>query len=300
MTGEKRLHRKQKREEREFYFFISPWLMGFLFLTLAPMLACIILSFARWNIITPPEWVGFDNYKELMHDPLFWKSLGVTSTFVLSSVVLKLAASLLVAMFLNQKVRAIGLFRTIFYLPTILPIVASSMLWKWIFFPNGLLNFFVTKLGLSPQNWLANEKLALPSLILMSFWGFGASMIIFLAGLQSIPQYLYEAAQIDGAGWWSKFWNVTFPMLSPVIFFNLVMGFIGSFKVFAPGYLITDGGPHYATLFYVLYLFRNAFEYFNLGYASALGWILFFIIMAFTLLIIKSSPFWVYYEAERR
>lgn len=295
-----KLSKRDKREEREFYFFISPWLMGFLFLTLGPMLASIVLSFSRWNIITPPEWVGLGNYKEMVYDPLFWKSLGVTSTFVFSSVLLRLAASLMVAMLLNQKVKAIGLFRTIFYLPTILPIVAASMLWKWIFFPNGLLNFFVTKLGFPPQEWLTNEKLALPSLILMSFWGFGASMIIFLAGLQGIPQYLYEAAQIDGAGWWSKFWNVTFPMLSPVIFFNLVMGFIGSFKVFTPGYLITDGGPHYATLFYVLYLFRNAFEYFNLGYASALAWILFIIIMVFTLVIVKSSAAWVYYEAERR
>jgi len=295
-----RLSQRQKREEREFYFFTSPWFLGFLFLAIGPMIASIILSFAKWNIITPPKWVGLANYRELVTDPLFWKSLTVTSIFVFSSVGLKLFASLLIAMLLNQKVKAIGLFRTIFYLPTVLPIVASSMLWMWIFFPQGLLNFFVTRVGFPPQNWLTNENLALPSLILMSFWGFGRSMIIFLAGLQGIPQYLYEAAHIDGAGPWSRFWHVTVPMLSPVIFFNLVMGIIGSFQIFTPGYLITDGGPHNATLFYVLYLFRNAFEYFNMGYASALAWVLFFIIMAFTLLIVRSSALWVYYEAGQR
>lgn len=295
-----KLSQRQKREEKEFYFFTSPWFLGFLFLALGPMIASIILSFAKWNIITPPKWVGLANYKELLKDPLFWKSLTVTSIFVFGSVGLKLFASLLVAMLLNQKVKVIGLFRTIFYLPTVLPIVASSMLWMWILFPQGLLNFFVTRLGLPPQNWLTNENLALPSLILMSLWGFGRSMIIFLAGLQGIPQYLYEAAHIDGAGPWSRFWHVTVPMLSPVIFFNLVMGIIGSFQIFTPGYLITDGGPHNATLFYVLYLFRNAFEYFNMGYASALAWVLFFIIMAFTLLIVKSSALWVYYEAGQR
>lgn len=290
---------RERREAREFYLFISPWLIGFVVFTAGPMLASALLSFAEWDVITPPRWVGLDNYRALVRDPLFWKSLGVTATYTLISVPLHLTVSLAVAVLLNQKVRGLGVFRTIFYLPTVLPGVASLMLWMWIFFPDGLLNAFTGLFGMAPKAWLADERLALPSLIAMSMWGYGSTMLIFLAGLQEIPKHLYEAAEIDGCGRWSKFVHITLPMLSPVIFFNAVTSMIGTFQVFEAGYIATQGGPNNATLFYLLYLFRNAFEYFQMGYACALAWVLFWIIMALTLLVVKSSAAWVYYEGRR-
>ncbi len=290
---------RERRETREFYLFVSPWLIGFLIFTAGPMLASVVLSFAEWDVITPPKWVGLDNYRMLAHDPLFWKSLGVTATYTLVAVPLHLTISLAVAILLHQKVRGLGVFRTIFYLPTVLPGVASLMLWMWIFFPDGLLNAFTGLFGIAPKAWLADERLALPALITMSMWGYGSTMLIFLAGLQEIPQHLYEAAEIDGCGRWSKFLHITLPMLSPVIFFNAVTSMIGTFQVFEAGYIATQGGPNNATLFYLLYLFRNAFEYFRMGYACALAWVLFGIIMALTLLVVKSSAAWVYYEGKR-
>jgi len=204
-----------------------------------------------------------------------------------------------VAILLNQRVRGLGIFRTIFYLPTVLPGVASLMLWMWIFFPDGLLNVITGLFGVAPKAWLSDERLALPSLIAMGMWGYGATMLIFLAGLQEIPQHLYEAAEIDGCGRWAKFIHITLPMLSPVIFFNAVTSMIGTFQVFEAGYIATQGGPNNATLFYLLYLFRNAFEYFQMGYACALAWVLFWVIMGLTLLVVKSSAAWVYYEGKR-
>ena len=290
---------RERREAREFYLFISPWLLGFLIFTAGPMLASALLSFAEWDIITAPKWVGLDNFRALWRDPLFWKSLKVTAIYTLVSVPLHLAASLGVAVLLNQKVRGLGVFRTIFYLPTVLPGVASLMLWMWIFFPDGLLNVITGLFGMAPRAWLADEHLALPSLIAMSMWGYGAQMLIFLAGLQEIPQHLYEAAEIDGCGRWSKFIHITLPMLSPVVFFNGVTAMIGTFQVFEAGYIATQGGPNNATLFYLLYLFRNAFEYFQMGYACALAWVLFWVIMGLTLLVVRSSAAWVYYEGKR-
>lgn len=290
----------RKKESREFYLYIAPWLFGFFFITFGPMIASIFLSFTRWDIITSPKWIGIDNFKELLFDdPLFWKSLKVTALYSFVVVPLQLTTSLLVAILLNQKIKAMGLFRTIFYLPTVLPVVASTMLWMWLYFPDGLINYFLGKFGVAQHAWLMEERFAIWGLIVMSLWGFGTSMIIFLAGLQGIPQTLYEACTIDGANWWSKFWHVTIPMLSPIIFFNFVMGVIGTFQVFTQGYIMTKGGPNHSTLFYVLYLYQNAFEYLRMGYASAMAWILFFILMSLTLLIIKSSSFWVYYEAKR-
>jgi len=290
-----------RREERDFYIFTSPWWLGLILFVIGPMVASIVISFTKWDIITPPKWVGFQNYVHMFkEDPLFWKSLRVTAVYTFVLVPVQLTLSMLVSILLNQKVRMLGLFRTIFYLPTVLPIVASSLLWLWILSPEGILNFFVGLLGIPPQNWLTSERLALPSIMLMSLWGsFGTSMIIFLAGLQGIPHSLYEAAEIDGSGAWGKFRHITLPMLSPVIFFNFVMGTIGTFQVFTQGYLLTDGRPNNATLFYVLYLYRNGFEYLRMGYASALAWVLFVIILAVTLLIIRSSTMWVYYEAQR-
>jgi multiple sugar transport system permease protein len=291
----------QKKEAREFYFFTSPWWLGLVVLVIGPMIASILISFTRWDIISSPVWVGIDNYKELFtEDPIFWKSLKVTLIFTLVLVPVQLVLSLLVAILLNQKVKGMSVYRTMFYLPTVLPVVASSMLWLWIFYPQGLLNFFLSVFGIPAQQYLTNEHLALPAIMLMCLWGgFGTNMIIFLAGLQGIPRSLYEAAEIDGASIWMKFKKITFPMLSPVIFFNFIMGVIGTFQVFTQGYLLTDGKPNNSTLFYVLYLYRKAFEYLEMGTASAMAWVLFVIIMAATAVIMKTSSSWVYYEGQK-
>jgi multiple sugar transport system permease protein len=293
--------KSQKREAREFYLFTSPWALGFVLFVIGPMIASILISFSHWDVITAPEWAGLDNYKTLLfNEPLFWKSMKVTLIFTLILVPLQLILSLLVAILLNQKVIGMPVYRTMFYLPTVLPVVASSMLWLWILYPQGLLNFFISLLGIPPQEFLTNESLALPSIMLMSLWGsFGSSMIIFLAGLQGIPRTLYEAAEIDGASIWQKFKKITFPMLSPVIFFNFIMGVIGTFQVFTQGYMMTDGKPNNSTLFYVLYLYRKAFEYLEMGTASAMAWILFIIILGITALILRSSSYWVFYEGQK-
>ncbi|MDZ7373323.1 MAG: sugar ABC transporter permease [candidate division KSB1 bacterium] len=290
-----------RKEERDFLLFSSPWWIGLALFVIGPMIASVIISFTQWDIITPPKWVGLRNYLRLFRDdPLFWKSLRVTAVYTFVLVPLQLALSLAVSVLLNQKVKFLGLFRTIFYLPTVLPVVASALLWLWILNPEGILNFFVGLLGIPRQNWLTDERLALPSIMLMSLWGsFGTSMVIFLAGLQGVSPSLYDAARIDGAGSWACFRHVTLPMISPVLFFNFVMGVIGTFQVFTQGYLLTDGRPNNSTLFYVLYLYRSGFEYLKMGYASAMAWVLFVIILAVTLLILRSSSLWVYYEVQR-
>jgi|YelNatPaOPRAMG01_1025707.scaffolds.fasta_scaffold00043_14 multiple sugar transport system permease protein len=289
------------REEKDFFLFSSPWWLGLVLFVIGPMIASIVISFTQWDIITAPKWVGLRNYIRLFRDdPLFWKSLRVTAVYTFVLVPLQLVLSLLVSVLLNQRVRGLGLFRTLFYLPTVLPVVASALLWLWILNPEGILNFVVGLFGIPRQNWLTDERLALPSIMLMSLWGtFGTSMVIFLAGLQGVPESLYDAARIDGANWWARFRYVTLPMISPVVFFNFLMGVIGTFQVFTQGYLLTDGRPNNSTLFYVLYLYRSGFEYLKMGYASAMAWVLFAIIFVLTLLILRSSSLWVYYEVNR-
>jgi len=289
------------KEAVEGYLFVSPLLVGLLFLSLGPMVASLAISFCKYDLFTAPKFCGFGNYRELLSDPLFWKSLKVTVTYSVISVPLGSCLSLAVALLMNQKVRGIAIFRTIYYLPAVVSGVAVALLWMWIFDPSyGLGNVLLRAFGLPALQWLASPKTALLSLILMSFWGIGGGMVIYLAGLQSVPQHLYEAAEIDGANLWHKFRHVTVPMLSPVIFYNLIMGIIGSFQVFTQAFVMTNGGPVNSTLFYVLYLFRQAFNYYHMGYASAMAWILFAIILALTLLVFRSSALWVYYEGERR
>ena len=293
--------------ERIGLLFASPWLIGFGIFGLFPIVASAFFSFCRYNIVRPPRFIGLENYHLLLfEDPLFWKSLYNTLFFTAFSVPLSLVFSLSLAMLLNQKLRGIAVFRTIFYMPSVIGGVATIMMWLWVFNPDyGLLNSFLRwVLGLfgaravELPKWLLDEKWAKPALILMSLWGAGGAMLIFLAALQNVPESLYEAADIDGAGRWRKFLNITVPQISPTIFFNLVMGVIGSFQVFAQAFLMTAGGPNKATLFYVLYLYQKAFQDLQFGYASALAWILFAIIMVFTLLILRSSKLWVYYESE--
>ena len=287
-----------RRETRTFYLLISPWLVGFLLFVLGPMLASLFISFTKWDLLSPARFVGLQNYEKMLtRDPLFWQSLKVTAIYTSIYVPMELAGGLILALLMNQKLRFVGVFRTIYYLPSVLPGVAFVVLWMWILHPNvGLINTLLSYIGIDGPRWLADPGWALPALLMMSLWGLGRSMVIYLASLQGIPRHLYEAAAIDGANAWHSFWKITLPMLTPTIFFNLVLSVISTFQTFTSAFVATDGGPLDSTLFYVLYLFRQAFQYFNMGYASALAWILFLLILILTLLIIRSSGRWVYYE----
>ncbi|MDP4503315.1 carbohydrate ABC transporter permease [Nonomuraea turcica] len=274
-----------------------PAILGFLIFTIGPMAASAFFSLTDWTIGASPSFVGLDNYTAMARDELFWKSLTTTTYYTLGSVPLVLIVSFAVAMLLNEKVRGLAIWRTIFYLPTLVPAIANVVLWIWIFNPDfGLLNSLLRQGGLPGSQWIYAESTAVPSLIIMSTWGFGNTMVIFLAGLQGVPRHLYEAVSIDGGGPWRRFWHVTLPMMTPTIFYNLVVGVVGTFQVFNQAYVMTEGGPNHATLFYVYYLFRKAFTDSEMGYASALAWTLFMIIMVVTFLMFRNARRWVYYE----
>jgi multiple sugar transport system permease protein len=255
------------------------------------------LSFQKWDLITPAKFVGLDNFKTMFTDSLFWQSLKVTATYTLFSVPLSLIYAFSTALLLNTKVRGLAIYRTIFYLPSVVPAVAGAVLWAYIFNTDfGLLNTIVHYFGFAKIPWLQRPELALPAFILMSLWVVGQPMIIFLAGLQGIDDVYYEAAKIDGAGRWAQLIHITIPMMSSVIFFNLIMGVITSFQVFAAGYLITNGAPQNITLFYVLYLYRVGFQQLKMGYAAALSWMLFLIILTLTFIIFRTVGKTVYYQ----
>lgn len=281
------------------YVFVLPWVIGFAVFTIGPMIASLALSFTKYDLAAV-QYVGLHNYHYLLaRDPLFWKSLINTAIYAAFSVPLGLTGSLLLAMLLDTKVRGISFFRTIYYLPSLTPAVASSLLWMWLLHPDiGIINYALRGLGVAhPPGWLQSESWAMPSMVLMSLWGIGgARMIIFLAGLQGISEHYYEAARIDGANSWQRFRHITIPLITPVIFFNMILGVIGAFQVFANAYIMTAGGPNNATLFYALYLYRNAFVYFKMGRASAMAWILFAILLAFTYVQFRRSRKWVHYE----
>jgi multiple sugar transport system permease protein len=300
-THKKRWWNTTKKEALIFYLLISPWLIGFLVFVLGPMIASFFFSLTKWDLLTPAKFIGFKNYtRALNHDPLFWKSLKVTVIFSIFSVPLSLILSLALAMLLNQAVWGMRLFRTIFYMPAVVSGVSVMMLWMWIFNPQiGLLNNLLAKIGIQGPGWLFDPHWALPSLIIMSLWGVGGGVIIWLAGLKGISASLYEAADLDGANSWQRFRNITIPMLTPTIFFNLIMGIVGALQKFGEAYVMTKGGPLNSTLFFNYYLFQKAFEQFDMGYASALAWFLFVIILVLTLLVVKSSSAWVYYDGER-
>jgi multiple sugar transport system permease protein len=293
--------RRARNEGIAGYLFIAPWLIGFFIWTAGPMLYSILLSLQETDLLTPAKFIGVHNYTALAQDRLFWKSLANTAYFSFFSVGLGLLGSLTLAFLMNAKIVGIKAYRTIYYLPAILPSAPVALLWRMMFNPEqGFANTLLKVLHLPTQAWIYSESLAMPCLIIMSLWGIGSSLMIYLAGLQGIPKDMYEAAEIDGAAWWPKLRSITLPMLSPTIFFNLIMGIIGSFQVFTASYVMTNGGPNYATLTYVLYLYNNAFRYFKFGFAAASAWILFFVILALTALVFRSSPAWVYYESELR
>lgn len=300
MSRRRRMDRQARREERYFFLFIAPWLIGFLVFFLGPTIASLYWSFTTYDVITPPRWSGLANYASLVADRLFWQALKVTARYSVGSVALGIVVSLAIALLLNRNIRGVAVFRTIFYLPAVISGVAVSLLWLWIFNPDfGIVNYLLWAVfRIQGPGWVYSEQWALPSLVLMSLWGVGGEIVIYLAGLQGIPTELYEAAEIDGAGGWSRLMRITVPMMTPVIFFQLIMGIIGSFQVFTQAYVMTQGGPHYATWFYVLYLYKNAFERFSMGYASAMAWVLFVLLVGLTALVFKSAGFWVYYESE--
>lgn len=290
-----------RREALSFYILISPWLIGFLVFLAYPMLRSLYLSFTSYNLLSPPEWVGLRNFERILSDSDFWQSLKVTLLYALGSVPGGTLIALALAMVLAQKLRGVNVWRTIFFLPSILSSIAVAVLWSFIFRPkDGLLNMVLGWFGIQGPDWLLSEQWALPAMIIMSWWSVGGQIVIYLAGLKGIPEVLYEAAEIDGATSWAKFRFVTIPMLSPTIFFNVVLAIIGALQVFDVGFVLTRGGPNNATLFYMLNLYQRAFQMTQMGYASALAWILFIIIMGITLLVIRSSAAWVYYESEVR
>lgn len=291
-----------------FYLFISPWLVGFIVFTLGPMVASAYLSLTEYAMITPPRWVGLANFQRMFFgDKLFWQSLQVTFTYALFHIPLTLAFALAAALLLNQRLRGIYAFRTIFFLPSILPAIASSILWWYLFNKDfGLINTVLSMAGISGPAWLDDSTTALWAVIIIGLWGFGHTMIIFLAGLQGVPAELYEAAEIDGAGRWARFRHVTLPMISPVMFFNLTIGTIATFQVFTPAFVLGSvasgsgsAGPGNALLFYALYLYNNAFRYLTMGYAAALAWFLFVLIVIVTVIHFAVGRRWVYYAGGR-
>lgn len=277
--------------------FISPWILGFLAFLVYPIAYSFYLSFTRYTGFGAPQWIGLGNYRQLLHDQLFWTSLYNTLYYTALAVPLGTIVALVMALAMNQRLREVLLYRTALYLPSILPAFAVSFIFLVLMDPqNGVLNYLLYLLGLPQVNWLGDPRVAKLSIVLMSQLGAGNAALIFLAGLKAIPRTLYEAAELDGAGQWGKFVHITLPMLTPVLLYNLVIGIIGGLQVFTQSYILTGGGPANSTLFYVYYLYNNAFAYSRLGYAAALSWILFVVSAVLSLLVFRSAARWVHYE----
>lgn len=292
----------RRQNNRVAYLFMLPWLVGFLGLTLGPMLASLYLSMTRYSLLDAPVWTGLDNYREMfLEDDMFSHSLWLTFSYVLMSVPLRLTFALLVALALNKGLRGLGIYRTVYYIPSLLGgSVAIAIVWRKVFDTDGLFNQFLALFGLKGPSWVSHPDYILYAIVALAVWQFGSAMIIFLAGLKQIPAELYEAAEVDGAGTFRRFFRITLPLLSPVVFFNLVMGIINSFQVFTPAYVLGDGrgGPINATMFYTLYLYLKGFSFFDMGYASALAWIMLLIIGVFTAVVFATQKYWVFYYGD--
>jgi multiple sugar transport system permease protein len=290
----------RRRYDLEGYLFLAPDLAGTLVFAVGPVLAALALGLFAWDILTPPRFVGLDNYRTLLlDDPVFRQVLLNTSAYVLGTVPLRTVLALLVAIALNQQLRALSVFRAAFFLPTITSAVAAATVWRWIYEPNfGLLNSLLYAIGVQhPPTWLSSPAWAMPALILLGIWqGLGFQMVIFLAGLQGIPAHLYEAASIDGAGWWARFRHITVPLISPTTFFVVIISVIGSYQVFDQAYVLTEGGPGYATTTLVYYIYTYAFQFFKMGYAAAIAWVLFAIVFLLTVIQFRLQAHWVQYE----
>ncbi|MBA4861711.1 sugar ABC transporter permease [Streptomyces sp. PSKA54] len=293
----------RRREALWFYLFVSPWVIGFLVFLLGPMISSIYLSLTDWDSFTPPKWVGLQNYiKLLTDDPVFWKALGNTFHYAAISVPLGLLVGLWLANLLNKQVRARKVFRTLIYLPTLVPLVAAALVFRVVLAPSGPFNDVLGLVGISGPQWLLDPTWVKYALILLSVWGAGSATVLLLAAMKGIPQELYEAAEVDGAGPVRQFWSITVPHLTPVIFFNLVMGLIAAFQVFSQVYILTpkasQPGTYNASQTMVPFLFDQAFSYYHMGYASAISWLLFAVILVFTLLAFRTTRRWVFYETE--
>ncbi len=277
--------------------FLAPWLAGFCIFMLLPIALSLYYSFCDYSLLQPPVWAGLRNYEELFADEVFWRTLRNTGWYAAMALPAGLLVALGLALLLNVPTPGQGIYRTIIFLPSLIPIVASAMLWLWLFNARlGLINAGLGLLGVNGPGWLTDPRWAMPALAFMSLWSVGHTVVIYLAGLQDVPRQLYEAAAIDGATGWRRLWHVTLPMLSPVIFFNLIMAIIATLQVFAVPYIMTNGGPGRATYFYTMYLYDNAFTYLKMGYASAMAWVQLLIILALTALAFWSARRWVHYE----
>ncbi|WP_053206584.1 carbohydrate ABC transporter permease [Jiangella muralis] len=288
-----------RAEARNFYLFLSPWLIGLVVFTGGPILASVGISFTDWSLLSDPSFIGFDNYTRMFTDELLLSSVWVTLYFGVGATLASVAATFFIAILLNQKVRGVGIFRAIFYIPAVVAGVGTALLWTNLLHPDyGLVNLVLGWAGIQGPGWLTSTSWAIPGLIIMSVWGAGNTVVIYLAALQNVSVTLYEAATIDGAGWWGRTWHVTIPMMSPVIFFNMITGFIGSLQAYALILIMTDGGPENSTMVLGLYIYRQAFNYFDLGYASALSVGLFALILVITAIQFAAARRWVHYEAK--
>lgn len=294
-----RLGSSERRNLRLGLFFISPWLIGLVAFYLYPIASSLYYSFTDYNVLRPATWIGLDNYSTILHDPLFWTALGNTLFMIVVGIPIFTVADIAVAILLNTKVPGQTFFRAVVFLPTLIPVVVLSILWERILDPQaGLLNNLLQSVNIAGPGWFASLEWAKPSFILMTLWGTGNAVVIYLAGLQDVDRTLYEASDVDGANWLHKVWFVTLPSLSPVIMFNVILAIIASFQFFTQAFIITNGGPINSTLFYSLYLYQNAFSYLHMGYASGLAWILLVITLGLTLLVLRSSAKWVYYAGK--
>ncbi len=303
LPGRQRMSSARRREAIEGVLYTLPWIVGFLVFILGPLAASFYLSFTKYNVLRPPQFIGIDNFIYMFtNDPLFIPSILRTFYFALLSVPIAMVLSLFVAILLNQKLVATTVWRTLYFLPTLTPIVAAALLWRWMLNPDvGLINYLLGLIGIKGPGWLSSTSWAIPSLAIMGLWASvgGSRMIIFLAGLQDVPVEMLEAAEIDGAGTWAKFWHVTLPMITPTVFFNMVLGIIFALRTFDIAFVSTAGGPARATWFISLHIYQNAFTSFDMGYASALSWIFFILLFLLTFLQFRLSGRWVFYAAER-
>ncbi len=299
------IRRRERKILLKGLLFTSPWIIGFLIFQLYPILTSFYYSLTEYNLFKAPKWVGLDNYKALFRDEKFYKSMYNTLYITIVGVVPHMAYALAMALLLNAKVKGQSIYRTIYFLPTLVPAVAGSLLWMWLLNSQyGLINMALEAIGIAGPNWLIDPDWTKPSLVLMGFWGTGTITVMYLAALQDVPKMFYEAAEIDGASKWRQFWTITFPSISPMTLFQLIMMLISSFQYFTEGMVFAEatqsmGGPENSLLFYSIYLYQQAFSFLNMGYASAMAWMLFLVVMAFALVIFKTSARWVYYGGDK-
>lgn len=290
---------KRKKDTIKFFLFISPWIIGFLLFILIPMGMSLYYSFTDWDVLTKESFIGMANYAGLFQDPLFYKSLQVTGVYTLITVPLNVFLSLMTAILLNMEGRFMAFFRTLYYIPAVLSAVVVAILWQWIFNSKyGLLNDVLAKFGIEGPRWLSDPQWVMPALVIMSIWGIGGGIIMYLAGLQAVPKDLYEAATLDGARFWKKLFHITIPSMSPIILFTFLTSLIATLQTFSQAYIMTSGGPNHATLFYAYYLYQNGVVYKKMGKACAMAWLFFIAVMLLSLVVLKVSGKVVYYESE--